>query len=157
MLLFPSFASGQTQGKVVQAAVSAKVLRLANQIEGVNQLMDEAVYEAGIKPEQYEYFEQLMAIGTEKEIVVLTDHPNAVVRCYAFWALAKKKSPFTVPVLKKHLKDEAQVKTQFGCLGGIQTVAEFMFEVVTPKYVDVTCLKLNAEELQQLKQKMNEE
>jgi hypothetical protein len=55
-LLFPSFASGQTQGKVDQAAVSAKVLRLANQIEGVNQLMDEAVYEAGIKPKQYEYF-----------------------------------------------------------------------------------------------------
>jgi hypothetical protein len=31
-----------------------------------------------------------------------------------------------------------------------------MLELVTPKYVDVTCLKLSAEEIKQLKQKMNE-
>lgn len=108
--------------------------------------MSSAVYEAGIKPKQYERFEKLLENATINELVVLTDHENEVVRCYAFWGLASLDSTYIMPILKKHLDDNAIVQTQFGCLGYSQKVGDFFLEVVTPNYVDLNLYKLNEKE-----------
>ena len=63
---------------------------------------------------QYEIFERLMKKASEKELVQLTDHENAVVRTYAFWALAKKKSSKIPEILEKHIQDKVIINTAFG-------------------------------------------
>ena len=47
---------------------------------------------AGIKPKQYENFEELKKNASKQELLTLTNHSNGVVRCYSFWALASNKN-----------------------------------------------------------------
>ena len=50
--------------------------------------MDSAVGNAGVRPKQFDNFTELQRLATSIELQELTNHPNAVVRCYSFWALA---------------------------------------------------------------------
>jgi hypothetical protein len=109
--------------------------------------MGSAVYYGGERPEQYDNFTELQKTATNKELTELTNHPNGVVRCYAFWALSYDSSAILFPIVLKHLTDTTLVKTQFGCIGGREKVGDFFINVVTPQYVDLDSKKLNDAEL----------
>ncbi|MHA4847802.1 hypothetical protein ACX0G7_26790 [Flavitalea antarctica] len=110
--------------------------------------MGAAVYYGGIRPEQYDNFEELRKKATRTELIALTDHPNSVVRCYAFWALSYDSSINLLPIVIQHIADTALVNTQFGCVGSRKQVGDFFINVITPGYIDQNSNKLeNFEEL----------
>lgn len=112
--------------------------------------MGSAVYSSGERPKQWDNFEELEKIATKVELTELTNHPNGVVRCYAFWALTHKKNIDLLSIVKNHLNDTELVETQFGCIGGREMVGDFYIQIMTPQYVDLNSEKLSSKELSEL-------
>jgi hypothetical protein len=102
------------------------------------------VYYAGVRPQQYDYFSQLQKKATKDELTELTNHPNGVVRCYSFWALTYDSSINLFPIVVRHIMDDANVNTQFGCIGSSEKVGDFFINLVTPNYVDVNSKKFDS-------------
>ncbi len=85
--------------------------------------------------------------ATPLELMNLTDYPNGVVRCYAFWALARQPAIDLLPIVIAHLNDTEKVNVMFGDVGEREKVGDFMIEVVTPKNIDVISSKLDSSKL----------
>lgn len=98
-----------------------------------NVLMGGAVGIDGGRPEQWNRFDLLRAKATDQELIALTDDTNAVVRCYAFQALAEKNYIDVYPIVICHLSDTAKVHTLNGCLIGSKKAGDFMLEEVYSK------------------------
>jgi hypothetical protein len=130
--------------------ISKQTVKVVSKIANVNELMGSAVYDSGIKPKQYNNFEELQKKATQTELLELTNHPNGVVRCYAFWALSFNHSVDLFPILIKHIHDTTAIDTQFGCLGSTEQVGDFFINVVTPQYVDLNSKKLTNAEYESL-------
>jgi hypothetical protein len=126
--------------------ISRQTEQIVSKIEKVNELMGSAVYYAGIRPAQYDNFTNLQDRATQDELVELTNHPNGVVRCYAFWALTYKPSAKLLPIVIAHIGDTVSVNTQFGCIGSREKVGDFFINLVTPQYVDLNSNKLTPSE-----------
>ena len=101
ILLTASISNSQTayNGKLI----SKKTKKVVKKIEKVNELMSSAVYESGMKPKQWDNFEELKITATNDELIELTNHPNGVVRCYSFWALSHIKEINIFPIVINHL------------------------------------------------------
>lgn len=110
--------------------IGAIVLEIAK----TNVLMGSAVGIAGTRPEQWDRYEALRSKATDTELLALSSDTNAVVRCYAFQALAEKKYFDVYPVVVRHLSDTVTVHTLYGCLGGSEKVGDFMLGKVYSKY-----------------------
>jgi len=80
---------------------------------------------------QWQRYEKLTELATVEQLIALTDHKNAAVRCYAFQGLASKRSDRVFDVLLKHLTDNEIVDTQDGCIGMSTPVGDYLVEVVT--------------------------
>ena len=101
------------------------VSEIVSGMEKENVLMGPAVGIAGEKPAQWSRYEVLQAKASEKELIALTSHKNATVRCYAFKALLSRESSGIMQIIKGHAMDTATVYTLFGCLGGSQEVRDY--------------------------------
>jgi len=132
------------QLKFDKSKISKQTGQIVAKIEKVNELMGSAVYYAGIRPKQFDYFSQLQKKATKDELTELTNHPNGVVRCYSFWALTYDSSLNLLPIVAGHIMDDANVNTQFGCIGSSEKVGDFFINLVTPNYVDVNSKKLDS-------------
>lgn len=103
----------------------------------------------GAPSEQYKRFKMLCNKASDKELLQLTNDTNAVVRCYAFEGLSKRKVMFMESVLKEHLNDTASVKTQFGCLGTPEEVnliflsiaSSYLSKAAIDKYTSIAKFK----------------
>ena len=149
IILFTALiSSGQTvyNGKLI----SNKTKKVVKKIEKVNELMSSAVYESGMKPKQWDNFEELKITATNDELIELTNHPNGVVRCYSFWALSHIKEINIFPIVINHLNDSEFINTQFGCIGRQEMVGDFFIQIMTPQYIDLHSDKLNPEEMIEL-------
>ncbi len=102
---------------------------------------------AGVKTDQWRRFEKLSSLATTEELEDLTDHNNSVVRCYAFVALADKKTIDLYPIVVKHLKDTAKVNTFIGCIVSSSRTGEFFLDNVNPEYSDSTGYRLTKTEM----------
>ncbi|TPG42131.1 hypothetical protein [Flavobacterium pectinovorum] len=116
--------------------ISNKTNQIIKKIETVNVLMGSAVGAAGRTPKQFENFEELKKNASLEELIMLTNHPNAVVRCYSFWALLRLKNIDLFSIVKNHLGDDSMVQTQFGCIGSSEKVGDFYIQLVTTDYED---------------------
>lgn len=130
--------------------ISKQTVKVIKKIEKVNELMGSAVYESGVRPRQYDNFTELQKKATQTELIELTNHPNGVVRCYAFWALSFNSSVDLLPIIIKHINDTTSIDTQFGCLGNTEQVGDFFINIVTPQYVDLNSKKLTKTEYEYL-------
>ena len=99
---------------------------------------------------QWATYEMLKNMATEQQLVALTDHKNAAVRCYAFQALAAKQSPQTFNVLLRHLHDNAGVDTQSGCVGISISVGDYFAMLVEPGHGNPRDYKLTNKQLEAL-------
>jgi hypothetical protein len=126
--------------------ITRRTAQIVSKIEKVNEIMGSAVYYAGIRPAQYDNFTELQNSATEDELVELTNYPNGVVRCYAFWALTYKPNAYLLPIVIAHIVDTSSVNTQFGCIGSREKVGDFFINLVTPQYVDLNSKKLTPPE-----------
>lgn len=130
--------------------ISEPTEAIVNKIAAVNILMSEAVGGAGTRPEQFDFFTELVERGTRDELVELTNHPNGVVRCYAFWALSFNRRVKLLPIVINHINDTTYVRTQFGCIVGQERVGDFFIDLVTPRLIDGNSNKLSQVELKYL-------
>lgn len=114
-ILLPFFALAQKSYN--KQGISKEVLAISKKIAKNNILAGSAVGYSGVRPEQYSDFEKLKKIANQKELIQLTDHPNGVVRCYAFNALLEKADSETIhQIILSHLKDTSSVETFYGCI-----------------------------------------
>jgi hypothetical protein len=82
------------------------------------------VYEAsytvgyrGMVSKQYQRFEQLIDLATEKQLLALVEqHKNAVVRLYAFQALKARKVAISEKLKRQFHDDKTVVKVLKGCV-----------------------------------------
>lgn len=76
----------------------------------------EHMYPSGKPMPQWARGQKLGKLATEEELLLLCEHPNPVVKCYAFKALSNRpNSPF-FPVLLKHLSDTSRIRIHDGCV-----------------------------------------
>lgn len=130
--------------------LSVKTDRIVRKIEKINFLMGSAVGYSGTKPKQFDNLIELENEANKNELIALTDHPNGVVRCYAFWALSHDSTIDLFPIVAKHLNDNELVSTQFGCIISKQKVGDFYINVVTPNHVDLNSTKFDSIQLQKI-------
>ena len=133
-----------------ESKISKDVIEIVKKIEEIDVLMGSAVGYSGKRPAQYENFVALRNSATTNELVELTNHKNAVVRCYSFWALSYKENVDLFPIIINHISDEEEVKTQFGCIINMEKVGDFFIDIATPEYVDWNSNKLDSSQLKKL-------
>lgn len=124
--------------------ISSQTKQVVSKIEKENMLMGSAVGNGGARPKQFENFTDLQKTATKVELQELTNHPNGVVRCYSFWALTLDTSINLLPIIIKHIPDDTNVSTMFGCIISGENVGDFFINLVTPNYVDINSKKLDS-------------
>ncbi len=127
-----------------KATITSKTKQIVSKIEKENMVMSDAVGNAGIRPKQFDNFTELQRSATKKELLELTNHPNGVVRCYSFWALTYDTTINLLPILIKHISDDENVSTMFGCIVSSEKVGDFFINLATPDYVDINSKKLDS-------------
>lgn len=90
----------------------------------------------------YELFQQLSKSQDTLGILGLIEHRNAVVRGYAFWALAKLHYSKLDKLLIAHAKDEERIRYIQGRVLTELPLSEFMLWVVNPEIMDRNSKKL---------------
>jgi len=130
--------------------VDSKIETIVNKIAEEDTYKSSAVGIAGVEPEQWKRYRELKKLATDKELILLTDHSNGVVRTYSFQALADRKHPKTYEILKKHLKDNQRIGTYIGCIIGGKTVGDFFLEIANPQYVYDNIYKLTDQQITEI-------
>lgn len=139
-LIITTICNGQV--KFDEQKISTKTKTIVKAISKENRLTNEYIGEAGTKSKQFENFEKLKKATTE-ELLILTNHPNGVVRCYSFWALGFHPNIDLLEIVKNHLNDNEEIEYQSGCIISSEKVGDFYISLVTPNYVDLDVKKLN--------------
>jgi hypothetical protein len=137
---FQCFAQSQFH----KEKISPQTENIITKLEKEGAVMNSAVGYAGQRPKQYDNFLELQKTATKGELAELTNHPNEVVRCYAFWALLYDSSVDLFPIVIKHLDDTALVTTLFGCIQSSEEVGDFFIHIATPGLVDLDSKKLDS-------------
>ena len=60
----------------------------------------------------------------------MTEHPNPIVKCYAYDLLVNERNENCFNILKKNLKDTTSVSTQFGCIGRMTRVNDYFIQSI---------------------------
>ncbi|PWV55881.1 hypothetical protein [Chitinophaga sp. S165] len=147
ILVFSVACSGEYSYNSLKISTHTK--EIVSKISTLNVLAGRAVGEGGIRPEEYDNFIELKNKATNAELTELTDHPNGVVRCYAFWALSYDTTANLLPIVIRHLNDTIQVRTQFGCIGRTEDVGDIFIDIAQQSY-DLDSKKLTLEESEYL-------
>jgi hypothetical protein len=150
IVILTLFINCSAQFQFNKSKLSKQVVQVVAKIEKVNELMGNAVYSAGERPQQYDNFCELQKAATKEELEKLTNHSNEVVRCYAFWALSYNNSAKLFSIVINHINDTATVKTQFGCISSRENVGDFFINIITPNYVDLNSKKLSDVQYEEL-------
>lgn len=129
LLLVPTMVRGQPGFN--ESALSPEVLAIVSRIAKTNSLMSAHVGIVGKRTKQYDDFEELARIAGHDALVALTDHPNAVVRCYAAWGLIRYRNVDVLPIVLRHLDDTACVRTHSGCIVSTEFVGDVMVDAAT--------------------------
>lgn len=130
--------------------ISGQTKLIVAKIEKENSLMGSAVGNGGVRPKQFDNFAELQRTATKSELTELTNYPNGVVRCYSFWALTYDTSINLLPILIKHIPDNENISTMFGCIVSREKVGDFFISLATPEYVDLNSKKLTPAEFEYL-------
>lgn len=99
------------------------IRRAAQKLALANDLTCGLVGRAPIEPKHWPYYVILHDQATTPELVFLTDNPSAVVRCYAYRALADRAEIDLFPIALKHITDDDSVHTYCGCSGNLTYVS----------------------------------
>lgn len=100
--------------------------------------------EGGSPSKQWEKYEQLKKSASTEQLIMLTDHKNEAVRCYAFRALTNKNSDKVYPILLNHLHDTSTVFTLTGGHRGREYVGDYFIK--TANYFQMDLSKYNDKE-----------
>ena len=90
---------------------SQSVDEIVKRFVATNEVQYEYIGFGSTKSKLYQDFLTLTKIANNNELIKLTNHSNAVVRCYAGWALIDKKYPRLESVYQSFLDNDAEVTT----------------------------------------------
>lgn len=121
-----------------------KALELGNRVEG------SVLGEGSILSKQWKNYEQLSKIASTGQLIILTDHRSATVRCYAFQALAARHSSKVFEVLLKHLQDTTRIEALDGCIGWREYTGDYLINIVTSYPIEIDSYILNGHEKSKL-------
>jgi hypothetical protein len=142
-LIFSSLVfAACTNSRYDADAISAKTQGIVSAMANENRLVNESIGLGGERTEQFDRFEKLNRVASRQELITLTDHPNGVVRAYAFWALALRYDPEIFSIVKQHITDEAFIRTEFGCVNFDDKVGDFFISLITQEYPEPKAKKL---------------
>lgn len=114
--------------KIISGSTEVIVSRIAE----INQVLNAAVGSWGKRNQQYNNFEELTQTASREELIELTNHPNAAVRCYALWALIDVEEINLFPIVLNHIYDYKPIYTQFGDLGADMMAGDFIIDFASP-------------------------
>lgn len=115
---------GAGQATRPRAAIRKAAQRLAH----ANDLTCQEVGRLNLEPDHWPAYVKLHDMATAPELIWLTDHPSAAVRCYAFRALCDRPEIDLFPIALRHVTDDDSVHTYCHCIGDLTHVSwEFRF------------------------------
>ncbi|WP_346883965.1 hypothetical protein [uncultured Algibacter sp.] len=136
-LILCSCSQGNNKAEFAHAnELSQKTKIIVSELIDYGEITGRAVGEAGTKPKQWDNFTDLKKNATEQELLLLTEHPNPVVKCYAFDLLVKQRNKNSFNILKDNLRDTTSVSTQYGCIGSMTRVNDYFIESMLRPYSD---------------------
>lgn len=143
--LFPSMLLAQpSESEGANPQPSDARFMLADSLARVNELHGPYVGFSGRVTGQYRNFLELVETTDAGGLLDLMGHPNAVVRGYAFWGLARQQYEKLDSVLLAHARDEVPVRLIQGGMVTELPLVDFMQWVVNPQLLDGDCKKLDA-------------
>ena len=138
---------GQTSHFTKKMYVRSQIQLLVDSMTSYNRVDGPAVGIAGVKSEQWKRYELLSAKAMNHELKSLTNHNNAVVRCYAFDALVNRNDTAAYSILIKHLTDTAKVYSMIGCIGQSDMVGDWYLSHVIPNKPLLKAFSLNDKQI----------
>ena len=149
--LFPALGFSQpSAGSYPEPAPTVSLEVLVDSMAAVNELHGPYVGFSGIVTEQYRNFGKLAETAGSEELLDLMGHANAVVRGYAFWALARAQYERLDSVLLAHARDETPVRVMQGGMVTELPLVDFMQWVVNPDLLDGDCKKLDPQVIERV-------
>ncbi len=115
-------------------SAQSDLTHILNKMTQINCYMGPAVYESGEKPEQYSLYEILRKTATKDQLKSLLSHKNGVIRAYSLQALiARNEEMDWDAIALASFSDTEKVETQFGCLGGKESVGDIFLDLLVQK------------------------
>lgn len=142
-------AAGET-GPVKVVEIPEHIGEIVDSLAIVNEIHGSYVGFSGETTRQYKNFIRLSQLACPDELLLLTSHKNAVVRAYAFWALARQQYADLEQVLLDHARDEALVREVQGGMVTQVPLIDFMQWVVDPDLLDTESKKLDTDVFRQI-------
>ena len=127
ILLLVLFSSIEIYSQSVEVVIE--------EIANTNELHGQYLGIAGTPSDQYERYARLKKELSNDQLVELTNHSNAVVRCYSFWALTDRKEDDLFEILVNRIDDTATVYKQFADVVDHTTVADFCIDLLTRDFI----------------------
>ena len=123
-------------------------------VEIMDSNFDKAIGYAGSKPRVYTWFEKLMQLAEDDELILLTNHSSPTVRGYSFWALVERDNPKVKGIMLEHFDDSVYIDRMSGCIGYQEKLNDFLFSIVSPNCINADCSRLPPEDIAEIKAKM---
>lgn len=134
LLLISSFlASGQTKEELIQKIIDYNVFE------------SNCVGIACSPSEQFNRFEKLKSLISEKELIELSKHKEPVIRAYASTELIKKDKE-VIKLFSFEIDKNETVETQDGCIGGFDELPWILYNAYKWKVVSKAVTKMDKEE-----------
>ncbi len=124
-------------------AISKNTKKIVKALAKTNEIQCARTGYGGAPSGQYETYTKLCETASDEELVLLTNHSNETVRCYAFQCLANRPNVNLFAILLKHLTDDESVATFCGCIKSTTLVGDYFIQVVTPDMIGNGQFKLS--------------
>ena len=115
--------------------INKQVLKLVNKISRAKQLEGVYIGFVGERSQTYALYKKMRELAKKEELTELTNHPNPIVRSYAFWGLAERKEDNIFPIILKHIDDTITMKVLFADVFSYEKVGNFMIKLIIPTYI----------------------
>ena len=109
---------------------------IAGELEKGNKIETSTIGFAGLPSPLWAEYNMLVEKATHEELMLLLQHKNPAVRCYAFQALVVLKDKNLRSLAENFNNDTASVMIIMGCMISKITVQQFCHDIISimPKY-----------------------
>ncbi len=113
-----------------------EIEKIAGELEKGNKIETSTIGFAGLPSPLWAEYNTLVEKATHEELMLLLQHKNPAVRCYAFQALVVLKDKNLRSLAETFNNDTASVMIIMGCMISKITVQQFCHDIISimPKY-----------------------
>ena len=155
LFLFSFLFMNPIYSQDISGQVSLPTSKIAQELAKCNQVEDRQIGEGGEYSKVYAWFEELLKIASDQDLVHLMNHRSPIVRAYAFHGLAKRNYSDIPALLTQHIKDTTEISYQSGCLVYTYPIRNFYFDLVATDHIDGSCFKMSPANVEKFTQLIN--